>query len=125
MSDARTWGHSPLTHVTLPPTTPVSVTETFSGKLTPADSKLHSFKVGAGVVTTILSTVGPDSTLVLGFGVGTWDGTSCTVVMQNDNAVQGSYLIGTATATIEMCVKAYDVGNIVEEATYEFSVVHY
>ena len=110
---------------TEPTTTPVEKTETFTGSLTPSGSVVHQFSAGVGKVTSTLVTVGPDSAVAIGFGVGTWDGTACTLVIQNDTATQGTYLIGTATTTVDLCVKAWDVGNVAEAATYSLSVVHY
>ena len=110
---------------TAPTTTPVEKTETFAGTLTPSGSAIHQFSAGVGKVTSTLVTVGPDSALAIGFGVGTWDGTGCTLIIQNDTATQGTYLIGTATTTISLCLKTWDVGNVAESATYSLSVVHY
>jgi len=110
---------------TEPTTTPVSVTDTFSGKLEISGSSEHKFSVGKGTVVTTLTTVGFSSTVALGLGVGTWDGTTCTLVIQSETAVQSSYMIGTATATVDLCVKIWDVGNLTDSSTYELTVVHY
>ena len=81
--------------------------------------------MGVGRVTTTLASIEPDATVAIAFGVGTWDGTSCTLVIKNEGATVGTYLVGTATTDIDLCVKAWDVGNVTTPLTYKFTVVHY
>jgi len=114
---------SPITPTT--PISPANVQETFSGTLTKNGGSTHTFVVGrAGSVTVVLTTVSPDSTLVVGLSLGTWNGTSCQAVLAKDNAVQGSTLLGTASTAGNLCVRVYDVGNLVGSITFQIDVVH-
>jgi hypothetical protein len=108
--------------------TPVTTTESFTGTVDHASSSGHSFTVATtGPVTITLTAVGPLTTMSMGVGVGTWDGTSCGVsTIKNDNARSGaSALTGTANAG-SYCVNVYDSGNVPEdgEVSYEVQVVH-
>jgi len=121
------WACGETTTPTTPTPTPVEkVTDTFTGTLAPQGFVVHTFQAkAAGTVTTTLTAVGPDSTLVLGVSVGTWDGFTCTSVVGSQTAQLGSVLVGTATAAVNLCVYVYDVGNIIDSATYTVQVVHY
>jgi hypothetical protein len=107
-----------------PPTDPV--TETFSGTVAPAGGATHNFSVGGtGTVTATLKAIGSDNALVVGFLLGTWNGTACSVVLRNDNATGDAVLTGTMTAAGNLCVSVYDVGNITAAAApYSIEVVH-
>ena len=81
------------------PTTPTTttVTDTFSGTLSRNGASSYAFSVSAaGFVYATLTTVA-DSTTVVGLSLGTWTGTSCTVVLSNDQAVQGTTVTGSVT----------------------------
>ncbi|MFN8062813.1 MAG: hypothetical protein U0Q12_26920 [Vicinamibacterales bacterium] len=107
-------------------TTPVSVTDVFSGTVNRNGANSHSFTVASsGTVTATLSSVTPDSALVLGFALGTWNGTGCQVVIASDKAAQGTNVVGTASTAGSLCVRIYDVGNVVDPVSYEVQVVHY
>jgi hypothetical protein len=117
-------GSTPVTPTT--PTTPVEMfTDTFEGTIAQGASAIHQFSAkAAGTVTATLTAVGPLSTMAIGVDIGVWDGNSCTSVIVNPNAKQSSQLIGTASAPVNLCIKVYDVGNIVDSATYSVMVVH-
>lgn len=104
---------------------PVAVTVSFSGTLTPNDAETHPFDSQRGTVTATLLSVAPDSTAVVGFSLGTWNGLSCAVVLANDKATQGVSIVGTVNSTGNLCVRIYDVGTIAEPLTYEVRVVHF
>jgi len=109
------------------PTVPTT-TETFSGTLAQSGTASHSFTVSAkGTLTISLTSVSPLSTMSIGLGIGSWDGSTCGSAMsKNDNARAGATaLTGTAVAG-NYCVRVYDSGNIPADWTvaYEVSVVH-
>lgn len=111
------------------PSTPVTVTDTFSGAVTQNGAQTHSFSTATGgPVTATLTSLGPDSALVIGFSLGTWNTTtsSCSVVLANDAATGGAKLTGTMTGTGSLCVRLYDVGNVPAStpAAYSVEVVH-
>jgi len=112
------------------PTTPTvtTTTEAFSGTLAQSGTASHSFNVSAtGTVTISLTSLSPLTTMSIGLGIGSWDGSTCSAAMsKNDNARAGSTaLTGTAIAG-NYCVRVYDSGNIPADwtVTYEVSVVH-
>jgi len=113
------------------PTTPPTVqTETFSGTLTKNSAYTHPFVVGdAGDVSVFLirstDAAQPDNTVSLGVSLGTWNGTSCAIVIANDNVSQGSSISGRATAAGNLCVRVYDVGFVPGSANYELLIDHF
>ena len=108
------------------PTTPTAttVTDTFSGTLNRNGASSYAFSVSAaGFVYATLTSVA-DSTTVLGLSLGTWTGTSCTVVLSNDQAVQGTTVTGSVTGLGTLCARVYDVGKVASPLDYQITVVH-
>ncbi len=106
---------------------PVIVTETFTGTLTRNGATSHAFPINyssGGDVTAVLKTVTPDDTTVVGFSLGTYNGTACQSVIANDRATAPASLLGRATSTGTLCVRIYDVGTLVEPQDYEIEVTH-
>ena len=102
-----------------------TVTETFSGSINRNGAATHTFTTQAsGTVTATLTTVTPDSELIVGFSVGTWNGTLCQIVLANDQAKQAAVVTGGVSALGSLCVRIYDVGNITDPISYEITVVH-
>jgi hypothetical protein len=58
----------------------------------------------------------------VGFSLGNWNGTACSIVLANDAATAGAILTGVMTASGNLCVRVYDVGNIAAGAAAEYSV---
>lgn len=113
------------TPTTSTPTTPVTVTDTFAGTLTANGAASYTFTTAAsGAVTATLTTLAPDSTLIVGIALGTWNGNACQIVLSKDSATQLSFLIGQASQASTFCVRIYDVGNVTDPATYEMQVNH-
>lgn len=110
------------------PTTPSApVTETFTGRVTSNGAETHSFSTAAGgEVKATLKEVSPDSAQVVGFSLGTWNGTSCLIALANDTASSGAVLTGTMSGIGNLCLRMYDVGNIpaATPAVYTVEVVH-
>jgi hypothetical protein len=107
-------------------TTPSTVTDTYSGTLSQNGAANFSFTTAqSGNVQTTLIQVVPDSTLVVGLSLGTWNGTSCQVVLANDKATRGSSIVGTASAAGTLCVRIYDVGNVIDPITFQLQVTHF
>ncbi|MCX6538615.1 MAG: hypothetical protein NT151_06760 [Acidobacteria bacterium] len=116
------------TAATLTAPTPVSTTETYSGTLAQTGVDTYPFAATVtGAMTIGLTAVGPLATLSIGVGIGTWDGTTCTLIAKNDNSKAGLVaLSGTAVAG-NFCVQVYDSGNIPDSTsvTYTVQVVHF
>ena len=112
--------------IDLPPNTPtVIVTDTFTGALVQNGATTHSFNVATtGTVKATLKAIGADNTLVVGFSMGTWiaSSNSCSIVLANDAATGGSVLQGTMTGTGTLCVRMYDVGNVIAAAAASYTV---
>lgn len=105
-------------------TTQTPTADTFTGTLTRNGAASFPFASGPGTVQATLTTLAPDGTLLVGFSLGTWNGTACQIVLAVDNATQGTVVIGSATASGNLCVRIYDVGNIVQPPSYQIDVVH-
>jgi hypothetical protein len=107
------------------PTLPPTVTESFSGTITPNGAATHPFATQrSGSVEVTLVSVSPDSSVVLGLSLGTWNGVVCQIILANDNATQGAVVSGTVTSFGTLCVRVYDVGRFTEPVSYEVQVVH-
>jgi flavin-dependent dehydrogenase len=103
------------------------VTEGFTGTLAQGATNVHPFSATApGQVDATLVNVAPLATMAIGVGLGTWDGTTCTAVIQNDNTKAGTVVTGSAARAVNLCLRVYDSGNITEGTTisYTVSVVH-
>ena len=127
-----TWGCGSSTATTTPttPTTPTttSVTETFMGTLNMNGAATHTFTANAaGTVTATLTSLGPDSPLTVGIGLGTWNGTGCAVGggIWVDTAAQSAVVIATVSAAALLCVRIADVAaKVTDPLTYTITVVH-
>lgn len=114
------------TVVTPSPISPGSITETFVGTLAPDQlAHTHTFAVpSAGSVTATLASLTPDTSLVIGLSLGTWNGTACQVVLANDQASQGTTVTGTISSAGNLCVRVYAVGAIPQLETYQINATH-
>jgi hypothetical protein len=100
-------------------------TETFSGTVTRNGAATHNFSSQAsGTVTATLTTLAPDSALIIGFSLGTSNGSTCKLEITKDDATQGTVVTGGVSALGNLCVRIYDVGNVVNPVTYDITVVH-
>jgi len=109
-----------------PPTAPTPlppVTNNFTGTLTRNGAATHNFTATtAGVLTATLTSLSPNTELVVGFGVGTWNGTVCNVVLARDRAVQSTVIYANVNASGDLCVRIYDVATITEPTDYTIDV---
>jgi len=110
------------------PTTPdpVQVTETFSGTININGAATHNvFTSATGAVSATLTSLGENAPAKIGFAMGTLAGSTCSLVMTNDNAVATSVLLGTvSTLGGSLCVRVYDVGALTESVSYTLVVSH-
>jgi hypothetical protein len=108
------------------PTTPTpTVTDTFTGTLTTNGARTFNFAVAAtGQVTATLTELA-SSAVPVGLSLGNWNGTTCQIVLANDNSVQGTFVTGNMTATGNLCVRIYDAsGNVATTLAFKIDVVH-
>jgi len=121
---AAACGSSPTTPTT--PTTPASVTDTFAGTLTQNGAASYTFTTAqSGQITATISTLSPNSTLIVGLALGTWSNNACQIVLSKDSATQASFIVGQASQASTFCVRIFDVGNVTDPATYELQVNHF
>ncbi|MDP2390501.1 MAG: hypothetical protein Q8N52_09270 [Acidobacteriota bacterium] len=110
------------------PTTPdpVTVTETFTGTLNINGAATHTFFTSAtGAVTATLTSLGETPPVQVGLSVGTYAGSSCSLIITNDKAVVTSVVTGVVTTLGgSLCVRIYDVGSLTESVPYEIRVEH-
>jgi hypothetical protein len=105
--------------------TPNYVTSTFEGTLTVNGAQTFSFPaVTAGTVKSTLTSLGPDSGLEIGMSLGTWSGSVCTLVVTDDSVAQGATVTATSSAGGALCVRVYDVGQLVAPLPFLLTVVH-
>ena len=110
------------------PTTPdpVTVTETFTGSVTVNGAATHTFFTSAtGTVTATLISLGENPPALVGLSMGTYSGSTCSLLLTNDRAVVSSVVSGTVTTLGgNLCVRIYDVGTLTEPVSYEIRVEH-
>jgi len=114
---------------TLPTTPdPVIVTDTFSGTVNINGAASHPFFTSAtGSVIATLTSLGETPPSAVGFSLGTYSGTTCSVTsgLFNDKAVVNSVITGTvSTLGGSLCVRIHDVGSLTESVPYEIKVQH-
>lgn len=107
------------------PSNPIEpTTVTFEDTLTVNGAKSFGFGTLNGRVSATLTSLGPDSTLAVSFSLGTWSGSVCNIILANDNAVQGTTIVGQAGTIGTLCVRISDVGNLTEPLPFLLTVVH-
>jgi hypothetical protein len=107
------------------PTPAVPVVEVFTGVVAVRGAQTHTFSSGAsGEVRATLKFLVPDNTVQMGFALGTWNGSSCQLVITKTDAVENTVLFGAVSALGSLCVYIHDVGNLVQPTEYEIEVVH-
>lgn len=110
------------------PTTPdpVAVTETFSGSVNINGAATHTFFTTAtGEVTATLTSLGDNPPAQIGISLGTYAGSTCSLVLTNDKAVVTSVVSGIVTTLGgSLCVRIYDVGSLTASVPYEIRVDH-
>lgn len=104
--------------------TPTYVSDTFTGTLGRNGATTFPFSVSTqGTVIATLTSV-TDSSIVIGMSLGTWNGIACNILLANDQARQGISMTGTASGIGTLCLRVYDVGNVVEPLDYVVTVSH-
>jgi hypothetical protein len=108
--------------------TPTVVSIEFQGTLTQNGAATFPFAVlASGQVTATIVSLAPDSSVIVGLGVGVWDGTACqaTPGIWDDKATQGTAVVGNVTAAASLCVRIYDSrGDLPQPTDYDVKVDH-
>ena len=105
--------------------TPTTITDDFAGTIGINGAATHTFIVNAaGSVVATLVSMSPDNTISVGFSLGTWNGATCQTVISRDIAALGNTILGTTTSGGVLCMRIYDIGQIVDPASYQLRAVH-
>jgi hypothetical protein len=62
---------------------------------------------------------------VVGLALGTWSGTTCTIVLANDISGTGSLVSGVVQSAGTLCARVYDVGRILVPVDFTIEVTHF
>ena len=113
--------------IAAPVESPVQLTETFTGTLNVNGAAMHTFFTdkGPAQVVATLATLSPDSTALVSFILGTWNGQYCQVIFVKDDATTSTNFIGSASAVGSFCVRVADVGRLTAPTDYSITVTHY
>jgi len=105
----------------------VSVTEVFTGPLSPNGAITFSFtSTSAGGTSATLTAINPDTGLTLGLAIGLLSGTTCELKLTNDLAISGTTVTGTAGAGSALCARVYDANGVVTTTEQvSVTVVHF
>jgi hypothetical protein len=107
------------------PAPPPTVTEEFTDTLTVNGGRTHAFNTAAsGEVRLTIAELTPNSTAEIGISLGTWNGSSCQIVIARDSATQGAEVIGSAGGAGNYCARVYDAGRLQSATGYRITVVH-
>ena len=109
---------------TIPTPTPTPpVTQTFTGSINTNGAMTFPFDVATGgFVTATLTSIGPDSTTLIGMSIGTYNAGVCTVMgLHNDTAAQGATILAQVSAPGTLCLRVSDSGGTLTGLT-NFSV---
>ena len=111
--------------VITPEPTP-DVVEPFQGVIALNGGITHPFVVTrTGVITAQLVSLSPDSTLVVGLALGTWNGSICQIIRVNDQTKQGDVVDGATSSPGNFCVRIYDAnGTLAQAQAYLIHVFH-
>jgi hypothetical protein len=109
--------------------TPMATTDTFTGTVAVGGNDSHPFTVTTPdqSLAVTLTAAGPPSTIFMGLGVGTFSGSTCTLISTGYLTTQAgtaAQLSGTISAGA-YCVMVFDVGNQSAPVTYTVVVNHY
>jgi len=113
-----------LNDFTSPTSTNNPTTDSFSGSLPVSGSNVSTYTVTqSGTVNVTLTTL--STTVPVGLGVGTPNGTTCQLATSSSNVTAASTPQITVTEDAgSHCIEVYDVGTLTGAATYTVTVSH-
>jgi hypothetical protein len=65
------------------------------------------------------------TTTSVGIALGTWSGTTCSVVLANDLSGIGGQVTGVVQQSGSLCARVYDVGRMLAPSTFILEVSHF
>jgi hypothetical protein len=122
-------GGSPTTPTTAAVTVASpTVTDEFDDTVPVGGSTFYSFSIAQyGTVNLTLTSVqgtGVPSTVMLGLGIGTPSGTTCTTSTTVNSAAGSTTQVTGAYGPGVFCAKVSDVGNLFGPATFTLAIAH-
>ena len=109
-------------------TNPTLVNDVFNGVVQVGGTNVSNFTVTTpGTLSITLTSTSPQTTLFMGLGVGTPNGSGgCTYIQttQGQASTTTAQLSGSVTASGQYCVAIGDVGNAAGPITYSITVSH-
>jgi hypothetical protein len=107
-------------------TAPTLTTEQFNGSLVPGGSVTFPFTaVSTGAVSATLTTLTPQTTITVGFGIGQPSGGACLLISgaYSETEKAGVSLSDTISPG-SYCVELYDIGNVSSTDSFTITVTH-
>ena len=111
------------------PTVPTNPTaENFSGTVPVQGQDVKPFTIllSGGTLTVALTAV--SQPIAMGVGVGSWDGTTCTLFTNGTRSTTASAAPQLAFNQVPLgsyCISVFDVGNETASVTYTTTITHY
>ena len=110
--------------------TPVQVTDTFTGMITPAGTVTFAFTAKTGAVTVTLVSLSPDHDVKLSMAIGTYSPyyLTCSPVTANTSIGEKGIMEGLTTATTSICIQLSDPAGAIPTPTgdtFTITAVHY
>lgn len=109
-------------------TTTTTATVTYTGTLVANAKDTYVFAATPGSITVTMTALDPNTVLpAIGMGLGTWNGTACTLVVSTTAAQVNTQLVGTASLTSNFCVQVWDVNGFAPGYVQNYTVTatHY
>ena len=103
----------------------VTTTDNYSGTLAIGESATHAFPAaGSGTISISVTALAPNSAVLMGLGVGIWDGATCQIQLSTNQAKLAETYQATISTAGNYCIVLGDAGNLVESTTYTVQVIH-
>ena len=108
-------------------TTPTAhAVQTFNGTLQPAGTDMYTFTTSiTGVITVTLTNAGPPAGLTLGMGIGTPNGSVCTLIQSQQVQAANIAQISVTADPGTFCVTVFDLGTLTAPVPYTVVVSHF
>lgn len=102
-----------------------TVTENFSGSVAVGTTVSHAFAVTkAGSVTLTLTDITPDSGVLVGLGLGGWDGTNCSIQISTSEGKLNEVYQASTSGAGNFCVAIGDPGTFAGDIGYTVKITH-
>ncbi len=127
VAGALACSNNTLGTVSSPSTPTTTTTDTFNGTLTTNGAVTTQFTAAAAgsVIVTLTTLTATNAGQIVSLQLGTWNGTTCQIILANDSATQGSVVTGNVSTASNLCVRIADSnGSIPGPTPYTITVSH-